>query len=230
MAIFTPGPSISEIRGSAGGTTYSRNRFGQYTRQRSVPVNPNSPAQVAQRGRLSTATTYWRDTLTQAQRDAWDAYATNTAWTNALGLEITLTGLNHFLRTNQAALTVGASVITAAPATTGIPDEPVLWTPTADATGNTIDIAYTFPADVDDQFWLFYASRPFAASRNFFGGPWRYIGNISGDSGSPPASPASFAYPWTLVAGQRVWVRARRLDADGRLTEPFRQTVLATAS
>jgi hypothetical protein len=143
-------------------------------------------------------------------------------------MDITLTGLNMFMRSNQAALLAGASIIAAAPATTGIPDEPVLWTPTADASGNEISIAYTFTPDTDDQYWLFFASRPYAASKNYFGGPWRFIGSLAGDSGTPPTSPETFSYPWTLVAGQRVWTYARRLDPDGRLSEPFRQTVLAT--
>ena len=228
MAIFTAGPAVAEIRGSAGGTTFSRNRFGAYTRQRTTPVNPNSPAQVLARGRLSTLTVYWRDTLTQAQRDAWDAYADATTWKNALGQDIKLTGLNHFLRAGQLRLQAGEAIVATAPATPGIPAEETLWTPTADATGNTIDIAYTFSPNVDDQMWNFFASRPYAASKNFFAGPWRYVGSVVGDSTTPPTSPASFNYPWTLVAGQRVWVYARRADADNRVNEPFQATVLAT--
>lgn len=228
MAIMTPGTTVSEIRGSIAGQTFSRNRFGMYVRQRSVPVNPNSPSQAQARGRVATCSTYWRDTLTQAQRDAWDAYAAATSWKNALGMDISLTGLNMFMRTNQAALLCGASIITAAPATPGIPDEPVDWTPTADSSGNEFSIAYTWTPDTDDQFWLFFASRPYAASKVFFDGPWRFLGSLAGDSGTPPATPVTFAYPWTLVAGQRVWIYARRLDPDGRLSEPFRQTVLAT--
>jgi hypothetical protein len=227
MAIFTAGPAVSEIRGSAGGTTFSRNRFGAYTRQRTKPVNPNSPAQVQARSRLSALTVYWRDTLTQAQRDAWDAYAAATTWKNALGMDIKLTGLNHFLRAGQLRLQAGEAVIAAAPATPGIPAEEDLWTAAATVAGNTIDVTYTFGTSVDDQVYNFFASRPYAASKNFFAGPWRYIGSVVGDSGTPPTSPASFAYPWTLVAGQRVWVYCRRADADNRVNEPFQATVLA---
>jgi hypothetical protein len=230
MAIFTAGPAIAEIRGSQGGTTFSRNRHGQYTRQRSTPVNPNSPAQILARQRFNALATRWRDTLTPAQRAAWELYADNTAWSNGVGEETKLTGINHYIRSNGIALLAGQSIYDDAPGTFGIPDQEDAWTVTADATTQKVDVAYTFDVDVDDLLYAFFTGRPIDPSRNFYGGPWRYLGMVLGDATTPPSSPASFDSQHVLSSGQSLHVYCRRLDVDGRLTEPFRRVAAVTAS
>lgn len=224
MAIFTPGPAIAEIRGSQGGTVFSRNRHGQYTRQRSVPINPQSTAQMAARARLSALTVYWRDTLTPAERLVWETYANATNWINGVGEVTHLTGLNMFLRSAAIALQVGAHAYIVGPSIPGIPSQETNWTPTAAIATQLISIAFTFNPNVQDKDYAYYAGPPVNSSHLFFAGPWRYIGAIIGNPAVPPASPQTFAYPWTLGAGQKVFVYCRRLDPDNRLTEPFPQS------
>jgi len=230
MAIFLPGPAVAEIRGSSGGTTFSRNRFGQYTRQRSKPVNPNSPSQVTARDRFNTLATRWRDVLTAAQRAGWDAYAAGTNWVNALGQIVNLTGLNHYVRSNLGRLVVAAAPTDVAPVVMGIPDQEADWTHTADATTQQVELAYTFDVSTDDQDYLFYQGVPVDASRNFFAGPWRYLGAVEGDSTSPPTSPATFDSVYSIGEGQKCFVYCRRIDADARLTQPFRASCVVAAS
>lgn len=228
MAIIVPGPMISEARGSVGGTVFSRNRHGQYTRQRSKPVNPNSPRQVLARDRFNTLATYWRDTLLQAQRDAWDLYADNTNWINGVGQVTNLTGMNQFLRSNNFRLVAGKTVVSAAPVVFGIPEQEDLWTFAADSTTQQITVSYTFLTDVDDQDYFFYQGQPVDGSRNFFAGPWRLAVTVFGDSGVPPVSPKVSASAYPIGAGQRCFLYCRRLDSDARLTEPFRLNVIVT--
>lgn len=228
MAVITAGPLIGEIRGSMGGTTFSRNRYGMYTRTRAVPVNPNSARQVAARDRFNTLATYWRDTLTKAQRDAWDLYAANTNWTNAVGQVVNLTGLNHFLRCNNMRLVVGRAITVAAPVIFGIPDQEDNWNFAADSTTQDLTITYGFGTDVDDQDYAFYQGQPVDGSRTFFAGPWRGLGNVIGDNGNPPASPKVAAAVYPIGVGQRSFVYVRRIDDDARVTQPFRRNVIVT--
>ena len=59
--------------GSQGATTWARNRYGQYTRMRAHPVNPNTPAQRQARSALSGCASAWRE-LTAAQQIAWNEF------------------------------------------------------------------------------------------------------------------------------------------------------------
>lgn len=229
MAIFVPGPTVAEIRGSQGGTTFSRNRHGQYTRQRSSPINPDSPAQVAARARFNDMATRWRDVLTPAQRLGWELYADNTSWINGVGEVTHLTGLNHYLRSNGIATLVGLAAYDAAPGTFGIPSQETRWTPSADASDGEVDIAFTFPVNVDDVAYAFFVGRPVDPSRNFYAGPWRYLGVILGNATTPPTSPETFTCPFAMAADQKLNLYCRRLDIDGRLTEPFRKTATVVA-
>ena len=61
---------ITDIRGSQGGTTFSRNTFANYMRNKTSPVNPNTVAQQLVRNRLAAMSQSWGG-LTAAQRTAW---------------------------------------------------------------------------------------------------------------------------------------------------------------
>lgn len=228
MAIFLPGELVGEVRGSSGGVTFSRNRHGQYTRQRSVPVNPNTQRQIDARARFNYLSTYWRDTLTQGNRDGWDLYAINTNWVNGVGQVTHLTGMNHFLRSNNFRMVAGKAPVAAAPIEFGIPPQENLWSHAADAGTQQVTVSYTFDTDVDDQDYFFYQGQPVSGSRNFFAGPWRLAVTVFGDNGAPPASPKISASAYQVGAAQRCFLYCRRLDADARLTEPFRHVCTVT--
>ncbi|GAH50296.1 unnamed protein product, partial [marine sediment metagenome] len=46
MALVKLGGGIVQISGSIAGNTFARNRFGNYMRSRTKPVNPNSTRQT----------------------------------------------------------------------------------------------------------------------------------------------------------------------------------------
>jgi hypothetical protein len=56
--------------GSQANTVASRNRYGQYYRNRATPVNPHTSLQGTVRARLAINAATWR-TLTAAQRAGW---------------------------------------------------------------------------------------------------------------------------------------------------------------
>lgn len=81
----------SELSGSIGGITYSRNRYGPYGRTRVVPVNVNSNGLEDQRSFFSASVANWKK-LTTAQQQSWIDFAAGTPWTNKLGDTVFLTG------------------------------------------------------------------------------------------------------------------------------------------
>lgn len=210
--------------GSIGATTYAHNRFGQYARRRSTPVNPQSTPQVQARARMSLLSNLWNTALTADQRQAWDNYAANVPMQNRLGDQIYVTGFNMYCRANALVLQSGL---------TRVDDGPVLYLkgeqdPTfavAISEGTQL-ISVTFDVNLDwvgedEAALMCYMGDPKATNINFYNGPWLFADSIEGDSVTPPTSPATIAVPKFVAEGQKVWVRARVIRADGRVSDPF---------
>ena len=86
------GGGLTDARGSIAGNTFSRNHFGAFVRARVTPTNPNTDRQVHVRASLAFLSARWSNTLTLAQRTAWELYGSSVAMTDVLGATIYLTG------------------------------------------------------------------------------------------------------------------------------------------
>lgn len=215
-----------EMSGSKGGTTFARNRFGAYARQRTKPVNPSTERQQAQRSIFALLTNLWNTTLTQAQRDAWDLYAANVPMLNRLGQVINPTGFNHYCRSNSLILQVGGTRVDDAPQVylKGEQD------PTFEVTGveSTQELSITFDGTLEwanevGGYMAIFLGLPQMTKVNFFKGPWRYAGNIKG-AATPPTSPQTINVSFPVTEGQKIWAQARIIRSDGRVSDPFRST------
>lgn len=232
FALLKFGGGVADVRGSIGGTVFSRNRYGAYARNRTIPVNPGSTAQTKIRATLGQIRNAWFSVLTQTQRDAWAVYATNVEMVNRIGETIHLTGWNMFARTNAALLYNNESIIADAPTDFSLAEQDATLSITVSEATQLISVAFDDSlvwCDEVDSHLLIYASRPQNPTVNFFKGPYRIAGKISGDATTPPSSPQTLAVPFAVVAGQKVFVQARIVRADGRLSEPFRVNVAAGA-
>lgn len=215
---------LQQASGSLGGVTYSHNRGGMYTRQRSIPTNPNSPQQQAVRAIFGSLSILWQSTLTSAQRSAWTDYAAVISWLNALGDGITLTGQQMYVRCNTPRIQAGLARVDDGPTVGNLGDytNPSF---AYDSANSEMDVTFDNTdswANEDDSAMLIYTSRQRAPTINFFKGPYQLAGIIAGDSVTPPTSPAAIAAPFVCAAGNRCFARAIVTRADGRLSEPFR--------
>lgn len=225
MALVKTGGGVTDIRGSIGGTTFSRNKYGAYARTRTVPVNPKTVAQTKVRSVVASMIDIWKNTLTAAQRAAWAVYAANVPVLNRLGDSVNLSGWNMFCRTNSALLYNDFLAVADAPTdyTLGEQD-PTLSIAVSEAT-QLMTITFDDSMDwcgEDDAHLLVYASRPQNVTVNFFAGPYQLAGTLDGDTAVPISSPLTMAVPFAVVAGQKLFVQCRIVRADGRLSEPFR--------
>jgi hypothetical protein len=219
-------PEGRQQSGSAGGLVFSHNRYGPYIRTRSVPVNPKTPVQQFIRSCLTSLTERWDQTLTAVQRAAWDLYAANVPWPGALGENHYLTGKNHFIRSNTSRLQCGYAIKDAAPV--------IFDLPATDPTFNVEISVATQKATIifdDELTWCdensagmaLFQGQPRNPSVNFFNGPWKFIEPFHGNSVTPPSSPkVTGVLPFPVGLGQHVWLQARILRADGRLSAQFR--------
>lgn len=225
MAQIKLGAGIAEIRGSIGGTVFARNRSGAYARNRSIPVNPGSALQSKIRATIGQVRELWFNVLTEAQRAAWKVYADNVPVSNRLGETVTLTGWNMFAKTNSFQLYHDKAAILDAPTEFATAEmDGSLEVQGAAATKNLV-IAF------DDSLpWVneaggrmeIYQSTPQAATKNFYKGPYQKVYTIDGDNVEPPTSPMSAQSRHVLTQGQKVFIMARIIRADGRLSSIFR--------
>lgn len=226
MALIKFGGGVVDMSGSIGGTVFARNRFGNYARPRTKPVDPGSARQVAARARLAFLAEQWRESpVTAAMRIAWGTYASGISWGNALGEAITLTGFNAFMMGNAVKLLNGSDFVEDGPVVIGLPaQDPTFAVALSAANGITVTFDDTFEwCDEDDAYMSIEIGNPQSPSRNFFGGPYRFHAGIAGDSVAAPTSPdgPTAVTCWTLIEAQKVWVRARILRADGRVSTAF---------
>lgn len=221
MAIFLPGPMIAEARGSVGGTVFSRNRAGAYTRNRSVPVNPGSTGQDQVRIALSAANVFWVEVLDDEQRDLWDDYAFNVPKTNKVGQSFNATGQNWFVGSWVNRFRAGLQPVLDAP--TMFDRGPTDDTIAIEANVTNQQLIITFDdtmdwADTDGAALIVQAGRPVNGTVNYYKGPFSHYYTIEGDSTTPPTSPDTNAPTLAMSADQKFFARVMIAHADGRFT------------
>ncbi len=232
MALLKFGGGITEMRGSAGGNTYSRNRFGAYMRNRTKPVNPNTDRQGVVKAAMAFLTDRWSQTLTANQRTAWNLYGSSVAMLNRLGETIYLTGFNHYIRSNLSRKQAQRPVIDAGPVVFEIPAGDPTFSITASEGTQDVSFNYDITMDwalEDGAFIFLFEGKPQNAQRNFFDGPWRNVGNKGGADPGPIVSPYDRPSAYGIAEGQHLWGYARISRVDGRLSQPFRDDVFCAA-
>ncbi len=232
MALVRYGGGVVQMSGSIAGNTFARNRSGNYVRARTVPVNPNTARQIKMRGILGTLTERWSDTLSAAQRTAWNLYGSSVNMLNKLGESIKLTGFNHFIRSNAWRLDLGQTVVDDGPTDFTLATQDGTIAITASAATQLIEITFDdgLPwASEDDAGLMILEGTPQNPQRNFFAGPWRGRSAKMGALAVPITSPQDYTAIHVITEGQRVWCRFRIIRADGRLSNPFMANVIVAA-
>lgn len=228
MALIKTGGAISEIRGSIGGTTFSRGRYGAIARNRTVPVQPNSEKQNAVRQILGDLVSRWGD-FDQAVRDGWNLYANGTPMINRLGETIYLSGQNHFIRSSMCRAVAFLDPVAIAPAIFNLGQtDPTITANIADllAPGSSA-ISATFDNTLD---WasatkgalILYTGIPQNQGVAYYKGPWQYYGDIKGATPTHPTSPSNIfnnnTPDFPAQPDQKIWLAYRLLTQDGRAT------------
>ncbi len=229
MAVFIPGGLIAAIRGSVGGSVFSAGSGGPIIRNRSMPINPRSPAQQGARARMAYLSQYWSSSLDDAQRAAWITYALNTAWTNKVGTSAKISGLAAFCRLNALAMQGGYDISPTAPPEYGHAGTPT-FTITADAVGFAIGISEPsapFDKDMTNSRMLWFMRGATNVGRVALSGQRRYLGTVAGDDTTAPTFPDQHASPLGFSNGQIISVSGIYLDEIGRVGHEYVTQILS---
>jgi len=202
--------------GSQAGTTSSHNRFGQYTRNRSIPVNPRSTQQGTVRARLAANAAAWR-ALTSNQRAGWSDLAISMNRSDALGQSYSLTGFLAYVSVNNNNVAAGNATVTDAPA---LVTPPSLLTALITLTAASMSIAYTVTPLAAGNRLFSYVS-PQRSAGVSFEGDFRLLAVSAAAAASPAvlltAYTAKFGVP---VVGNRIFF-SFRVYATGFLSGPL---------
>lgn len=186
MAKVNYGQTVNDARGKLGGTVFSKNRYGAFTRRKVTPINRNTPAQSLVRTNFATLSKAWSGTLTADQRAAWVSYAQTYPRLDIFGASITLSGANMYISLNQRLLQAGAALITTPPATnivTPIAFDATSWEPETSGIATFQQTAAA--AAVTLKFYVFGA-KPLAPGRVAQQSDFRFVGVYAGVAGPYP--------------------------------------------
>lgn len=221
------------MSGSLGGMTASRNRGGQYLRQRVVPTNPDTSPQSLVRSYLAAAVDYWSNSLDAAERLAWTTYAANVPTTDTLGNVLVLTGQQMFIRHAVVRARIGAEFVDAAPTIydrgqpiTGILNANDAAVDTLGVLTAALDTGVTQMAPTDSAGDIvLQIGRPVSPAVNYYSGPYCFVAATpipNAQSGEVLTATPVDEFPYgDLTIGERRPVRVSVCYDDGRLSTAF---------
>lgn len=202
--------------GSYQGVTSSHNRYGQYVRNRSMPVNPASSAQGIVRARLAANAADWRG-LTALQRAGWESLGGQMQRTDALGQTYTLNGFAAYCSVNNNKALAGDASVSAAPA---LVTPATILTATITLTNAALSIAYTPTPMPASTRIVTYASPQVSAGRSFEA-DIRFIQVSAAAAASPVDAFTAYSAKFgTPVAGNKVFFALASYEG-GFLSGPF---------
>lgn len=213
----------TQFSGSLAGITASHNRGGAYLRQRAIPVDPSSSFQNARRNVFRTLVQRYTTVLSEAQREDWRLWALNTPFLDVLGDSRPITGQQAYVGANTLRDQAGLAFLNAAPVIFNRGAMGSLELGAVSAASDDYELTFD-----NTQSWatavggalLLFQGRPQNASVLYYNGPWRFTEAVLG-AVVPPTSPFTAGpQPFPLALGQRLFVRAVAITADGRWTSP----------
>lgn len=231
-AVILLGGGVTDIRGSMGGTVFSRNHGGNTIRNRTKPVNPRSALQSARRAQVAYLSRYWSNTMTSQERTDWRAYAAGTSWTNRLGQSIQINGLAAFLRLNAHIAIYSGTLRHAAPTAMGHAGG-VTFTFAAESDTGKLQMdepGANFDKGVLGHYANIYQGLPTEVGRLATPKGFRYVGSLYGHDSAPMTFPFELTAAYTMAEGQNVTLKLMFNDEDYRMSGPFFVTVEAAPS
>lgn len=175
---------VQEMRNKLNGSVMSKNRAGNYVRNKTTPTNPQTSFQQNQRSRLSAVSSSWRG-LTDAQRQGFLNLAEQHPYVDIFGDQRKLDGKSMFSKLNLNLLSAGQSAITDAVPFVPVPFVEVLSADVGQDSGAWDSILLTISeATIPAGFTaVIQATPPLPATVNFVKNQFRELGTASASSG-----------------------------------------------
>lgn len=212
MALVKFSALVSEMRNKLNGSVFSKNRAGNYLRNKVTPVNPQTTKQVNVRGSFGLLSSNWRD-LTQEQRNGWNDASANFPYNNIFGDQKILSGLQLYVKLNQNLSTGGLPPITDAPLPQGFPAI-TGFAVLAEIVDDAFELTSvsTITGDLVGFTALFFATPGVSAGKAYVKNQFRKIANLTAATGPVDLSAAYLMNYDTPAVGSKVFVRMALLN------------------
>lgn len=202
-----------QIIGSVSGNTFQRGKTQTIIRNRTIPVNPNTPGQGNVKTAMQLASSAWLAVLTEAERIAWKLYAQATELTDVFGDKYKASARNMFIRTAVPSILGGGAIPTVAPSLPGIALQKLVAFTLSEADG--VELSSVSPALAAGEALFISISPQQNITRNYYKSP--YVSGVTITSAD--TLPVVLKTPAEgVVIGQRYFVRYRTADASGRMS------------
>jgi len=145
---------LESMRNKLNGSVASRNRYGNYWRNKTSPINRQTEWQTAVRAQFANNSSAWRG-LTASQRESWNAASANFPFTDVFGDQLTLSGNSLYLKLNQNLQNMGESTISEPPLPVAVPDAGSV---TVLATGGTVTVQADGTPGTNGTFMIYVAA------------------------------------------------------------------------
>jgi hypothetical protein len=213
---------FTAVGGRLGSMVGCMNKSGMNMRTWVTPSNPKTTAQQGVRNTLKALALAWKNTLTAAQRTAWNAYASTLTLVSKLGTPYTISGFDAYCMGNGARQVASISRVDAGPTVAGF-DVFTAVVPTWDTSDHTISIAYTntdpWAGEVGGALVVRRSTSGFSPGITFFEGPFIYASKALG-AVSPPTSPLVITLSAGAIStGAQYAIAVRSVRADGRCSQ-----------
>lgn len=111
---------VSDMRNKLNGSVLSKNRAGNYIRNKTTPVNPQTASQQANRQLLGSFSSMWGG-LTEEQRASWRGAVASFPYTDIFGDRKELDGKSLMIKLNLNLANASQPPIQTAPASVAVP-------------------------------------------------------------------------------------------------------------
>lgn len=223
---------VSGARNKLNGSVASRNRYGDYFRNKTTPINPRTAYQTAVRAVFAMFSSAWLS-LTQAQVAAWNAASANFPFTDIFGDTLFLSGNSLFVKLNTNIKNAGGTQIDDPPEKVAVPGITSVTLTASNVSGTvTISAAFTTSSTPGaNNTIIAYATPGVSSGKTYVKNLYRLMaGNIS------TTSPAVLSTDYTArfgdpVVGSKVFVRLAVLDkTTGQMGVPFETSAIVASS
>lgn len=243
MANLRTGPLITDLRGSVGDVTFSRNQGGIYAKRRTVMPPSNTVWQQYARSAMEVLSQAWSAYLTDTARQSWRAYAHAWPQRDTWGTPTATNGYTRFVQVNFQFMRLAAQnnypdppeysdVLTVLPPPSGPLSPPQVQ---ASATAGPDSVTVTLPpANYDPApagLILYAYQSPGCSAGKSYPSSFRRAASVN--SNVPPwdLDPWTWTSPYDLEEGQKLWVRviAQALGS-GEVSTPYTAAAFVEAS
>lgn len=198
---------ISEMRNKLNGSVFSKNRAGNYLRNKVTPVNPNTSFQALSRSRLAARSQAW-SSLGESVINSWNAATGTFAKTDIFGDLKNPTGKNLYTSLNINLSKIGAANITTPPLPVAVAGIVGMVPQQFDVSVPSFSLEWDSGAIPANTAWLVEATAGLSPGVRFVKSEYRVIATLPAATATTVSIVAAYEAKFGLpTVGTNVWVR-----------------------